>query len=555
MFESSVANIRHGLRKGFTLDNIAEWISTNTKLNGIPYSFVDHEFQEQILRDQSPEKVIRKCSQVGLTELSFRETMAILRVLDGTSAIYTLPTTVLMDKVVKTRVDIIIKESADLSQNIAKDVDSITTKQFSRSFLHFGGTFGSQQAISTPADMLVHDEVDFSNMEVLTSYESRLTHSKYKLRREFSTPTLPGRGISARFDRSRRHFNMAKCCHCAQWFLPDYYAHVRVPGFELDIKEITKTNIHTTRWREAALHCPHCQAVPDLRPQYRDWVCENSHENYSPAGYAISPFDAPNIISIPFLVEKSTKYERLADFVNFNLGLPFEDSTESLTDGLLRQLFVPGGMEQFAGTFMGCDMGLVCHIVVGTRDSKDMLLVMHYERVPLADFETRRAELAAKFRVLICVMDALPYTDIVMRLQKRDVNLFGAVYHRSKNLATYTVKDELEDNLLGKMPIKQVQINRNVALDDLVGGILRREAVFLDQPEKELFIKHLLDMKRQAIVNKDSEIEYVWVKSEDGQDHFMHALLYLSTATRLRGMVQGRVPHDNLLGTFRNKTM
>lgn len=555
MFDKHLERIRHALRKDITLGNLPEWIEKNTQINGVPFSFKDHEYQLAILKDPSPEKIVRKCSQIGLTELSFREAFAIIRTLDGTSGIYTMPNQKLMEKVVKTRVDLIIKNSPDLRENVSKDVDSAQTKQFSNSFLHFGGTFGAEQAISTPADLLVHDEVDFSNMEVLTTYESRLTHSKYKLRREFSTPTLPGRGISARFDRSRRHFNMARCNHCNTWFLPSYYDHVRIPGWDKELKELTKQNIFTTRWREAALHCPHCGQVPDLRPQYREWIVENPSENHSAAGYAISPFDAPAIISVPFLVEKSTKYERLADFVNFNLGLPYEDASETLTDGFLRQLFVQSGIAQFSGMFMGCDMGLICHIVIGNRDSKDTLLIVHYERVPLAEFKTRRAQLAAQYRVLLCVMDALPYTDMVMELQKRDKNLFGAVYHRSPKIATYTVKDELEDPKEGKLPIKQVMINRNVALDDLVNGILRREAVFLDQPEKELFIRHLLDMKRQATMNKDNEIEYVWVKSEDGQDHFMHALLYLSTATRLRAMVSGRVAHDTLIGTFRNKTM
>lgn len=555
MFGDHLNRVRSGIKQTYSLGNIAQWITRNTKLAGIPFSFKDHEYQEQIIRDESPEKVIRKCSQVGLTELTFRETLAILRIIEGSTAIYTLPSAKMVEKIVKTRVDTIIADSPDLSFALSKDVDSSDIKQIGRSFLYFNGTYGQQQAISTPADLLVHDEVDFSNMEVLTTYESRLTHSKYKLRREFSTPTLPGRGISARFNRSRRHFNMTCCNHCSKWFLPDYYQHVRIPDYDGDLKEVTDGNLHTLRWREAALHCPHCQSVPDLSPAYRNWVCENPTENYVAAGYAISPFDAPNIISTPFLVDKSTKYERVADFVNFNLGLPYEDSTESLTDGLLRQLFVQTGMPSFAGNYMGCDMGAVCHIIIGNRDAKNNLLVMYYERVPLGDFETRRAQLAAQYRVLICVMDALPYTDIVIRLQKRDVNLFGAVYHRSKNLATYSIRDTLEDNLMGKLPIKQVQINRNVAFDDLVAEILRRDVTFIDGPEKELFIRHMLDMKRMAQANREGELEYVWVKSEKAQDHFMHALLYLSTATRLRGMVSGRTPSGPLLASFQNKTM
>jgi hypothetical protein len=426
-------------------------------------------------------------------------------------------------------------------------------KQFGRSFLYLNGTFGQAQAISTPADMLVHDEVDFSNLSVLTTYESRITHSPYKLRREFSTPTLPGRGISGRFDRSRRHFNMVKCNYCAHWFLPDYYLHVRVPGFDGDLKDITATNLHKLSWRDAALHCPNCSKVPSLQHEHRNWVLENQNEQYTAAGYAISPFDAPNIISTPFLVEKSTKYERVSDFVNFNLGLPYEDATVSLTGSFLRSLFVPGSPPATSGNFMGIDMGLVCHVVIGNA-TQGQLTVLHYERVPLSDFERRKRELQAEYRVLITVMDALPYTDIVMRLQGHEPNLFGAIYLDSKTVATYSVKDQRKEPEKGKLAIRQVQINRNVAFDDMVATIIRKEMLFFERPEMETFLTHLLDMKRQAVSDTNGELVYKWVKSDKGDDHFMHALLYLFTATKLRGLTTGSAPIAQIVSSFRVKT-
>jgi len=214
MLLEHLERIRAETSAKYTLKNTPDWIVRNTRLRGEPFSFKDHEFQLQILTDPSAEKVVRKCSQVGLTELSLRETLAIIRILVGSAAIYTMPTATDAEKVAKTRLNPIISGSKDLSFSINPEVNSNQIKQFGDSFFYFGGTFGQQQAISTPADLIVHDEVDFSNMEVLTTYESRNTHSAYKLRREFSTPTLPGRGISARFDRSRRHFNFVKCCDC-----------------------------------------------------------------------------------------------------------------------------------------------------------------------------------------------------------------------------------------------------------------------------------------------------------------------------------------------------
>lgn len=551
MFDGHFERIKAAVQKEYGLGSIPEWICKYTKLRNKPFSYKNHEYQLQILRDQSPEKIIRKCSQVGITELSFREVLAILRIIDGLTAIYTMPTAGDMAKVVKTRLDPIIGDSTELSYALSSDVDSAIVKQFGQSFLHMSGTYGQQQAISTPADMVVHDEVDFSNMSVLTSYESRLTHSPYKLRREFSTPTLPGRGISARFNRSRRHFNMVKCQYCNHWFLPDYYKHVRVPGFEKDLREINSRSIFHLDWRNAALHCPGCSRIPSLQPEHRNWVLENQGENHVAAGYAISPFDAPNIITTPFLVEKSTKYERIADFVNFNLGLPYEDSSVSLTDSYLRSLFVGGTPPTTMGNFMGIDMGLVCHFVIGNKDSTGQLSVLHYERVLLGDFERRKRELAIEFRILITVMDALPYTDMVMRLQVGDPNLFGAIYLDMRNIVTYVVKEQPKEEEKGKLRIRQVQINRNVAFDEMVESIIRREMVFLDRPEKETFISHLLDMKRQTTRDKDGEMVTKWVKSDTGEDHFIHALMYLFTASKLRGLTTGATPITTLISKFK----
>lgn len=541
----------------YTLANIPDWIIRNTKLAGEAFSFKDHEYQLQILLDPSREKIIRKCAQVGITELSLRETLAVIRIIEGSTAIYTLPSADFAEKLVKTRVDTIISGSKDLSFAVSTDVNSTQVKQFGTSFVYFNGTFGQAQAISVPADMLVHDEVDFSNMTVLTTYESRIKHSKYKLRREFSTPTLPKRGISERFDRTRQHFNMCKCIHCNEWFLPDYYEMVKVPGWEKGLDEITKDNLHTTRWREAELQCPRCHAVPSLQTEHREWVCKNPGEMHEAAGYAISPFDAPNIVTTPGLVQESTKYERTADFVNFALGLPYENAKEALTESLLRSLHVMGDAGRFGAMFLGADVGLTCHLMVGTADSSGNLIVVHRERCTLAKFEERKEVLCRQYSVLVTVMDSQPYVDLVLRLQASDMNLFGAVFHDSDKLRVFEVQAAEEDESKGRLPIKQVKVNRNAALDELNGALLARKVVFLEdsEEEKSICITQMLDIKRTQEMDRKGQLRNVWVKSSRGNDHYMFTLLYLYTATRLRGTVTAVYPNLPILSTFRLKNL
>lgn len=557
MISDHVTRLRADLEDRYTLHNLPDWITSKTKLNGEPFSFEGHEFQLKILSDTSREKITRKCSQVGLTELSLREALALIRVLKNTTAIYTLPTADFVEKLSKARITKIIGDSDDLKFSLSKDVDSNQLKQFGNSFIYFNGTFGQNQAISTPADILIHDEVDFSDQVVLTTYESRLKHSKYKLQRKFSTPTFPGWGIDAMFQRSRRHFNFVRCCDCQEWFLPDYYEHVKVPGWDKPLDEITKYNIHLVDWKNAALRCPFCGTIPELTPEFREWVVENPDENHDAAGFSVSPFDAPSIIDAPRLVQTSTKYERRADFVNFDLGLPFEDSKESLTKSLLDSLHVRADVGSSSDLhFLGGDLGLTCHLVVGKMDVEGKLIVVHRQRCLMGEFQKTVAQIKQRFAILVSVFDSQPYTSMILEMQGSDPYLFGGVYHSSKKLATFDITNGEEDAEKGKLPIRQAKINRNPAFDQLVDLILKRKVIFLGwtEEERDIFITQCLDMKRQQQRDKNGELEYVWVKSEAGNDHYFHALLYLFTATRLQGMVSGSLTLSiPLISTFRLK--
>lgn len=554
--KSHLERIQSSVDSIFSLQAIPEWIEKNTKIQSRPFSFTDHEYQLEILRDQSQEIIVRKCSQIGLTELSIRYAMAMLRIIDGMTCIYTLPTASFAANFAKTRVDPIIAASEDLSFAVNPNLDNTEIKQLSNSFLYLKGTIGSAAAISVPSDLNIHDEFDFSDLEVLSNYESRLTHSKYKLRREFSTPTVDNFGISGSFNRSKRKWNFVQCCHCAEWFLPSYFEHVKVPGYDGDLRGITRDNIDQYRWKEATLLCPKCGKAPDLGPAYRQWVLENPNENHEASGYQIQPFDAPAIITPAYLIQRSTKYKRYADFVNFNLGLPAEDKENALTREEIVSILVQGEFPSFPTTVMGIDMGVTCHFTIAGYDyTSGQLYVVHREKVNIANFARRKQELAIQYRVVMTVMDSQPYVDTVLRLQETDVNLFGAVYVASKKIEIFQIEDKDEDLSSGRLPVKMVKINRNPAFDDLVSCI-RGGKLFVKRSadrEDEEFISQCTDMRRTQIFGDDQEMKFVWKKSEKGNDHYFHSLLYCYVASRLRGVAINSQEIPLLFQSFRVK--
>jgi hypothetical protein len=100
--------------------------------------------------------------------------------------------------------------------------------------------------------------------------------------------------------------------------------------------------------------------------------------------------------------------------------------------------------------------------------------VVHREKVPLGNFEARSRELASEFRCVMKVFDSQPYVDLVMRMQKRDPNLYAGVFVTSKKVEVFKAVEQLAVPEEGKMDVRQVQINRNKALDELTGHIKKQ---------------------------------------------------------------------------------
>lgn len=550
--------VRAATTTGFTLATVPRWIEKNTRLEGEPFSFRDHEYQLRILQDQSREIVVRKCSQTGLTELAIRRTFAIMDILPDIHVIYTLPTSNFAKMVVKTRFDPVIVGSPYLRERVSSTIDSMDTKQIGSSFLYVKGTIGQASAISVPASLLVHDEVDFSDQSVLSSYQSRLTHSRYKMRFDLSTPTVPNFGIDAKFRRSRRHFNLAKCSHCNHWFKPDYFEHVHVPGFDQDLRHITGENLHAIRYQEAHLLCPHCGKEPDLGPDHREWVVENPDEAHVAAGYQVSPFDAPAIITPAFLVEAGTKYKRYADFINFNLGQPIEDKDNSVSRSELEALFLPGEAPRFGSYVYGIDAGLTMHLKIAGVLIDGSTQVVHVERVPLGGFMARLSELLATFPCVSGVMDSQPYADLVLRVQEVCPRIFGAVYVRSNTTETFSLLDREENREAKKTELRLVRINRNKAFDYLMRAMREGKFTLIGQTcalEKEVWVNHLTDMRRIQKFDADDELYFNWEKSEKGVDHYHHTALYCHIAAQMRGFVAAGATYGTLVTKFKNKTL
>lgn len=522
--------------------DLSKWVATNTFMNGRPFSFKDHEFQERILNDPSQEITIIKSAQLGVSEMSLRMAIGLVMLMpDAFSVGYVFPTAGFSSQYSKTRFNPIVQGSPLLRNSInSEDLDSAEVKTFGPGKqIYFKGAATGNSAISTTLDAVFYDEFSFMDQEVAGDYTSRLIHSKYKYKVRLSTPTFPGDPIDSAYQASRRWQNMCKCNHCEHFFYPSYYDHVKVPGFDGHLDEINKENLYLYRYSEAKLLCPACGKVPNLGPQHREWVCENPDEGHMATGYRLSPFDAPNIITVPYLIEASTSYANKAKFRQFNLGQAAADAESGLTEEDLEAVGVDLAQSPFNSHVMGIDLGMTCHFMVGGISSDLRLGVVHQERVPLAKFRERYFALKAQYRVSIVVSDIQPYTDLIMGMCAEDVNLYGASYITRTGLELFDIRQRDADALEAIGHLRQVSVNRNAVLDKLLSEVRSGHIWFRKTQEWDTIKTHLQDMKRASATLRNGEFTSQWQKSSKGQDHYHHTLGYLYVASQMRGVASG----------------
>lgn len=534
-FQEALDRMRSGAYSIYNLNNLDEWLCKNTLINDKPFNFKDREFQIDILRDPKRESIVVKPAQVGLSELSYRWAVASCCIMPNFTVIYTFPTAGDAVKNNQTRINPMIEGSPEVKRLVNPDLNNSEVKQFGRnSFLFFKGTMAETAALSTPADAVINDEWDKSDMDVGTTYVSRLQDKPTKIRKIFSTPTLAGYGVDkeARTANRLRHF--VECNKCNHHFLPDYFSDVKIPGYSGPLEEITKELLPKIRWQEALLLCPKCGRDPEMHHTRMHWVNENNELDYVANAWFVTPFSAHKRITVPYLIESSTKYKRYSEFKNQGLGLTAEEKNESITlddieKAQAQVLSVSSDLHQ-----MGVDYGLTCNITVGRETNDGELMVVHRERVPYYRVEERIAELRITYNITTNVHDSQPYTDIVNRICGNNPHAWGAVFVNSKSPVPFSPREQEEDKEEGKMGFRIVNVNRNVALDDLLSLIKSGKLVVSASEENTIFQKQMLSLKRQQKFTTQGELQYVWVKTGDEEDHYHFSLLYLYIAIRMR---------------------
>ena len=551
--------------------NMGAWVEKNTRLEGRKFSFKDHEFQKAIINDTSRRMVIRKCSQVGLSELSARLIIGLAATAKDSNFIYVMPTSTFAAKFSTMRIQPIIdgsevvKAMTDSASSKSKELKMIGT-----SFLYMGGTAGTGSgAISVPAKRVIFDEYDFCNMRVAGMYESRLKHAPEcpvtALKgwiSWFSTPTLPGYGVDLHFQNSdQKHYNVT-CDGCHHQFAPDYFENIVIPGTPrgFKIKELTPEDVKADRYRfsESYIACPKCgknvwEELCD--PDKREWVAKYPGRQIS--GWQVHPWDCPNINSIPSIFQTMPGYNTMADYYNYTVGIPYEDKTNTFSVGPIlgnehRCVWNPHGG---SGYFMGVDVGRTSNIIIGKPRKVNHVALenvyeieAHYfERFKISKDKTlvqRLSELMKLFRVKCAVIDAQPEFSTVNALAAMfPGKVFGCEYQESRPADQTATKDSKElSNIKVIEKASIVKAFRTGTFDSLMkmqnSGRISYPVIIGEEVDREMreCAENFKNLKKVRKIDDKGEVKESYVKL-DGNDHYLHAMNYLNMAVEIKGVV------------------
>ncbi len=361
----------------------------------------------EIYDDKHPFVVIRKPSQVGVTE--FNINLAFWAADTGYAGrgvvLYILPTQDMAARISHVRATKAIAESTYLRRRTKQDTGDLRgpANMFRRSVgpgvVYFTGSDQETQYSGIDADVVILDEFDLMKEEVLSLAMARTRSSRRPLIRVTSTPTLPDIGVSYLYEQSDQRFYQLECAACGSWQEPDFPESVD--------------------WDRLEVVCLQCRVALDPWRPGR-WIAHN------PAitqihGYQLSRLVLPDP---PLYDMKMVLDERapttMETFYRLDLGAPYVSEESRLTPDVIEGCLKDYRVQLKLNTVvMGVDVGKRLHVVIRGRFNSEWYLL---EAFTASEFEELEACFSC-YKIVTCVVDARPETRAARAFQQRHRNV------------------------------------------------------------------------------------------------------------------------------------
>lgn len=467
--------------------SILQWLTERGVVSekGEPFDFHDRPWLIDILCDWTPQIVLTACAQVGKSvTFSVKALFAIKHLHFNT--IYTMSSDSDVNEFVSSKFNKIVQANVHEFQGMA--TDNVERKEFNDRFIFFKGTNSKTAAISTTADLLIHDEISRSDQGAIETYKSRTKASVYKGRWMFSNPGTERDELDLQWQRSDQKEWVITCPHCND-------EHFLVWPDSIDMEK--KCYI-----------CKACkQPISDEVRRSGKWVAQNPGSKVS--GYHISHLMCC-WISAEEVIEDSQGDP--AYFNNFVLGKSYSPGDLSVSKTTILDLWTPKDLDT-GDRFLGIDVGNIKHYVV--RSPKGLIKIGRFTKPSDID------DLIALWRPKSGVIDAMP--DSTLSKYVVDKYPFMQMSYFMENANNPQTVVWWGDN--DKKGV--VYSHRDRILDQHLTNMIEAKHLIGVDTDKEfqLYIKHYETLRRMKVVNNKGIERYIW-DSTTKEDHYVFADLY-----------------------------
>lgn len=466
--------------------SILGWIAEKGIVNekGEPLDFYDRPFLLDILCDFNPNIVVVACAQVGKSVSFSLKVLYAVKYLK-LNCIYTFPSDSDTVEFVSSKMNKIIQANSHEFKGMQSD--NVERKELADRFLFFKGTISKTAAISTTADLLIHDEVSRSDQKAIETYKSRTKASKYKGRWLFSNPTTERDELDLAWNKSDKKEWMVACrgCNVEQ---------------ELTFPE----NIDFENKKFVCKFCKH--EISDEDRRNGKWVAQTESDV---SGYHISHLMCP-WISAKDIIEDSVGDPQY--FNNFVLGMPYSPGDLQVNKSTILDLWTPRDLRG-QNIFLGVDVGNIKHYTI--MSDKGIVKIGRFSKFSDLD------EIIKVWKPTAGLIDAMPdntaskyyvetYPFMKMSFfQENNSNPQTIVWNGEKDKSTiiYSHRDRILDQMLTEM------MDANFSIGVEANDDFRK------------FIQHFETLRRTKVVNNKGIERYVW-DSTTGEDHFVFSTLY-----------------------------
>lgn len=522
-----IQDLQQGLSDRYSVDrlsmSVSDWITENTTLNRRPFSFKGYEFQRAIMDDMFPDVNVKKCSQVGLTEVQLRKFLAFLKRNRGRNAFFTLPDERLRQRVSQTRIAPVLKDQVfQASDN--SDIRNQTIVQFGNSFGFVTG-LTEADATSTPADALFHDEIDLSDQRMLALFQSRLQNSALRITQRFSTPTFAKFAVDAEFHASDQRHYLCPCDACGEWNDVSFDTdHIHLPGLEKikfeELHDIQPAAADSLNFKESYFKCSSCGSRLDLTSERREWVPSFHTRSDFKHGYHVRP-TATGRLDIPYIFKLMWSYQSkdsLRGWYNTVLGETYEaDSQRISREDVLACMAQDNPDAVGIPVSVGIDVGQVCHMVVGNEEA-----VFEFSSFAQPELVNRVNDVFERYDVQSGAIDRYPYTPTSNMIRDHTENIIVPVeYSTGARMQIVQSNDDIEDMFPSTDIRGHVRANRTNALDSVAWKFRKR--LWTLYGVQKFGSEKLITQLRNSLREESAEAQAKWIKLDEN-DHMLHAL-------------------------------